>query len=62
MSLTSFLWMAELNAEVSCRIEWLGGGLRKVDGGRGRRGGRTSIAVVNGVVQVADVIVGRAAD
>ena len=62
MSSASFLWMAELNAEVRCRIGWLGGGWRKVDGGRGRGSGQTSIAVVNGVVQVASVGVGRAAD
>ena len=50
----------ERRGELSDRV--VGGGLRKVDGGRGRRGGLTSIAVVNGVVQVADVVVGRAAD
>ena len=40
----------------------VGGRWRKVDGGRGRRNGRTSIAVVYGVVQVADMVGRRAAD
>ena len=47
MSPASFLWMAELNAEVSCRIGWLRGG-----GGRltvvevGEVGGRASLLLM----------------
>ena len=40
----------------------VGGRWRKVDGGRGRRNERTSIAFVYGVIQVTDVVVRRAAD
>ena len=40
----------------------VGGRWRKVDGGRGRRGVLRAIAVVHGVVQVADVVGRRAAD